>query len=512
MRGKGLLVLTVMSSLIALMPFMLHGGPFLEDAWEHMSMARLYAKEGVMVWGPDVDLSSKWPLANLLIYILMTIPGIPILQASQAIPFLAGLSIIPFYLILNKLYGRRSIALLCSLALTLESFHITMISSVAKVTLTFYPLMCSILILTMLVSRPSLSHLVLFSLASIGVLFGHHYTSLFFLVFLTILSAYMLIGWLEGEVDEKTTFTMSVSAALFAIYFITYATALRAWQGFIQLNDILLLFSCIVVSLLALSTKTRLKTRFLRFSVLFILAPLIGVMILRGEVYAIYFLPTNIHLYDVLGYALITLLTIVGGTLIERSSREAMFVRAYMASGLAMLLFSFTIGFVYLGVVLLLKAMYIIMPAVFTWLGLSLRRARKKLFIIMTLVMAASLILTPISGIRCAWLQDPGVGGLVSYDRGQYEELKLLASYLRGNSLVADTPVQYLALMFDELKVRGISPRTRLSAGDTLVVLRRSWEAGLLESGYEWFNIDTVIRNPCDQVFSGGHLIILVVV
>ncbi|RLF09117.1 MAG: hypothetical protein DRJ98_08640, partial [Thermoprotei archaeon] len=75
MRGRELFVLTATSTLIALMPFMLHGGPFLEDAWEHMSMARLYAKEGVMVWGPDVDLSSKWPLANLLIYILMTIPG-----------------------------------------------------------------------------------------------------------------------------------------------------------------------------------------------------------------------------------------------------------------------------------------------------------------------------------------------------------------------------------------------------------------------------------------------------
>ncbi|RLE73935.1 MAG: hypothetical protein DRJ56_08370, partial [Thermoprotei archaeon] len=502
MRGKGLFVLTATSTLIALMPFMLHGGPFLEDAWEHMSMARLYAKEGVMIWGPDVDLSSKWPLANLLIYILMTIPGIPILQASQAIPFLAGLSIMPFYLALTRLYGRRSIALFCSLALAVESFHVTMVSSVAKVASTFYPLMCSILILTMLVGRPSLSHLVLFLLMSTGVLFGHHYTSLFFSLLLTLASAYMLIGWLEGEIDGKTALMVSVSAASFATCFITYATALRAWQGFIQLNDVLLLLSCVVVSSLALLTKTK----SMRFSVLFVLAPLVGIMILKGEVYAMYFLPTNIHLHDVLGYALITLLTIIGGPLIERSSREAMFVRAYMASGLAMLLFSFTIGFVYLGVVLLLKAMYIMMPAVFAWLGLSLRRAKRKLFIAMTFAIAVSSILMAISGIRCAWLQDPGVGGLVAYDRGQYEELKLLAPYLMGDSLAADTPIQYLALMFDGLKVRGVSPYTRLSAGDKLVVLRRSWEAGLLEGGYEWFSIDAVISHPYDQVFSGGHL------
>jgi len=383
-----------------------------------------------------------------------------------------------------------------------------MVSSVAKVTSTFYPLMCSILVLTMLVSRPSLSRLALFSLMSVGVLFGHHYTSLFFSLFLTIASAYMLIGWLEGEIDGKTALMVSVSAASFATCFIAYATALRAWQGFIQLNDVLLLLSCVVVSSLALLTRTR----SLRFSVLFVLAPLVGMMILRGEVHAMYFLPTNIHLYDVLGYALITLLTMMGGALIEGSSREARFVRAYMASGLAMLLFSFTVGFVYLGVVLLLKAMYIMMPSVFTWLGLGLRRARKKLFIAMTLIMALSSILMAISGIRCAWLQDPGVGGLVSYDRGQYEELRLLAPYLKGGSLAADTLVQYLALMLDGPEVRGISPRTRLSAGDTLIVLRKSWEAGLLESGYEWFSIDTVVRHPYDQVFSGGHLVVLVVV
>jgi len=508
LRGKGPFMLIATSTLIALMPFMLHGGPFLEDAWEHMSMARLYAKEGMMVWGPNASLSSKWPLANLLIYIFMTIPGIPILQASQAIPFLAGLSIMPFYLALTRLCGRRSIALLCSLALAVESFHVTMVSSVAKVTSTLYPLMCSILILTILMSRPSLSHLVLFSLMSIGVLFGHHYTSLFFSLFLTIASTYMLIGWLEGEMDGRTSLMVSVSAMSFATCFIAYATALRAWQGFIQLDDVLLLLSCVVVSSLVLLTKAK----SLRFSILFVLAPLVGMMILRGEVYAMYFLPTDIHLYDVLGYALITLLTIIGGAFIERSSREARLVRAYMASGLAMLLFSFTIGFIYLGVVLLLKAMYVMLPAVFTWLGISLRRAKKKLSITMTFLMAVSSILMAVSGIRCAWLQDPGVGGLVSYDRGQYEELKLLASYLTGDSLAADTPIQYLALMFDGLKVRGISPHTRLSAGDKLVVLRRSWEAGLLESGYEWFSIDTVIRRPYDQVFSGGHLIILVMV
>ena len=154
---------------------------------------------------------------------------------------------------------------------------------------------------------------------------------------------------------------------------------------------------------------------------------------------------------------------------------------------------------------------YIMMPAIFTWLGLGLRRA-KKLFTTMTLIIAVSSILMAISGIRCAWLQDPRVGGLVAYDRGQYEELRLLAPYLTGNSLAADTLIQYLALMFDELEVRGVSPYTRLSAGDKLVVLRRSWEAGLLERGYEWFSIDTVIRHPYDQVFSGGHLIILVMV
>ena len=63
--------------------------------------------------------------------------------------------------------------------------------------------------------------------------------------------------------------------------------------------------------------------------------------------------------------------------------------------------------------------------------------------------------------------------------------------------------------VFENLHVRQVHPYMELTEGELMLVFRRSWEAGLLEMSYEWFDIGLVVEEPYNLVFCGGHVMVL---
>ena len=507
MRGLCLFAVVSVSLTLALLPFMVNGAPFLQDAWDHMHLALAYARTGRIVLKPGGELSSRWFLVNMLIYLLFELAGVPLLQASQVAPFLGGLSILPFYLALVRLTGHRRLAALCSLALSLESLHITLVASVAKVTTSFYPLMCSLLLLHVLVTEPSARTFSTLALCSLGVLLGHHYMSLSFSVLLLTTALYMLMGWLRGEVSEASALGASAISILFPSCFYAYVRLVGASTAMVSLDDLLLLTSCGILFSVVLLRRGRPL-----LWPLILVAPVVAFLILRGQVYAMYFLATDVRPHEIAGYGLLTLCFVACGGLVGSSGAGEKLARAYMAAAATMAFFSFLYGFFYVGIMLLLKASYFLGPAAFAWLALAISNSRGRTRHVLLGLLATSMLLIPLPSLRCTVLGDPGLGGLSSYRRGQYEELRALAPFISGGHVYGDTTVSYVSMMLEDVDVWALHPHVGLKDGSRVVVFKRSWEAGLLEAGYEWFDLRLVVRGRHDRVFDGGHTLVLVVV
>jgi|GEM_PF-2806621 len=510
-KSRELFILLTCSLTLSLLPFMLHGAPFFNDAWEHMGKARIYAKMGKMLWGPEVDLSSKFFLVNLLIYLFITIPGLPLMQASQIIPFLAALSILPFFLTLTRLSCRKPIALLCSLMLTLESFHMIMTASVAKVTTALYPLMTSLLMLTVLLSSPRPTNLITLILVSLGILFAHHYVSLFFSIMTTIAAIFTIIGWLKKEITTEITILTCLFATAFASALLTYVLLLKAVPEFIYYEDIALLLACMTVASLVI--RIRAPPRYLLILTPALIPITLTIIIaVRGEVYAMSLLPFKVHPYEILGYVALIFIGILGGSFIDFSPKNIL-ARAYVGSAITMLAFSFLYGFFYIGIVLLLKAIYLSTPAILLWISTALNNIENKHLHRMTLaLLILSATSIPTLGIRCTILEDPSVSGLVSYHRGEYEQLKNITPLIANKTMYGDSLPWCISMVLDNVKISPISPYSKLSDGICIIALKKSWNNRLFEAGYEWYDPGLVIKEPFNRVLDGNYLLALEVI
>jgi len=505
LRSKEVFALTLISAVTPLLPFIVNGGPFLQDAWEHMGYVIRALDSGRLPWGPEASLSAKWPLVNLLILFMKEVTGAPALQCSQVVPALAGLSVIPFYLTLRRLFGdRRLVLMLCSLALSLEATHMTMACSVAKITATFYPLMSSMLALTMLRDGGG-RDAALFMILSVGVLFGHHYTALTFSIMLLSTSALIVYGRLRGEVDAASALRVVVLATVFSTSLTVYVLLLQAVPGYVGSADAALISSCVVLYTFLYLRRVRLS---LAAAPLLICALYLGYVILKGKIHAMFFLPTGVGLLDMVGYAALAT-AILGARPRVRGGFKTCMVGGYMASALSMLTFSALYSFTEASIVLMMKAAYLLMPAVYMRMAYGMSDIEGKRLRTTLAALLVSLLLTPIPGLRCTVLGSPWFGGLASYDRGQYQEMGVVCDLLGGRMVVGDTLVAYMSNVFEDLHVRQVHPYMELTEGELMLVFRRSWEAGLLEMSYEWFDIGLVVEEPYNLVFCGGHVMVL---
>lgn len=517
-KVSSLFLVFSISFLTPLLPFLVHGAPFISDCWIHMKIAFDAISSGILPLkynDSGLTYNAQWPLINSLFTFFILICSFNVLYVSQFIPLLAGLSTIPLYLAVKGISKDIKISILATLLYSLEGFHIVFSSSVMKETATLYILITFVYFL-FFSERTRWEHLVVILLLSCGLLLGHHYLSLFTLVFVCFAACLSAWSSLQPREHDKTFFWLVLSALIFISVFILRAIFL--WEGFIKIYGIAylfipLLFSSLIITLWVSRCRARKShvSRFPKFSPLLVfIAFILGYFVISGRVYFVISPPSHSALFFIPGYFLICFLSVLGFSRASSCNSETIYVRTYFSSFICVILTSFLWGFDEIGIWLIVKAFHHFAPAMAlasTILLLNVSRGTRK---VLCLLLILGTLISFTAGIRCVVFKDPELGGIAAYYGGEIFEVRSLSKFMDSSSKIyGDVQCKALLRFYDIPNVFDL-PLFGFDSG-FYVVLRSNWEGGFfVGGGYQWISGELVLNelnvDNCGIIFSGGYV------
>jgi len=516
----GLFLTFFVSFLVPFLPFLTHGAPFISDCWIHLKIAFDAISSGILPLKYDssgLTYNAQWPLINALFTFIILICGFNALYASQLVPLLAGVSAIPLYLIARGISKDVKISILAVLLYSLEGFHVVFASSVMKETATLYVLMTFVFVYFLFFSgRANWRYLVVLLFLSCGLLLGHHYLSLFTLVFVCF--AVCLSAWssLQPRGHDKTFSLLVLSALIFILVFTLRGILLR--EGFTTIYDIAYFFVPLLFSsFIVISWFSRCRAReshvskFPRFaSLLVFIAFILGYFVISGRVYFVVSPPSRSALIFIPGYFLIVFLSVLGFSRASGCSSEMIYVRVYFSSFVCVILASFLWGFDEIGIWLVVKASHHFAPAMALASTILLVNVSRKTRKILCLILVLGILFSFGAGVRCVVFKDPELGGFAAYYGGEVSEVGELSMFMDSSSRVYGG-VQCKALLgfYGVSNISGL-PLFYYNPG-FYVVLRSNWEGGFfVGGGYQWVSGELVLDgldvDGCGIVFSGGYV------
>jgi len=518
-RFLGLFLVFFVSFLVPLLPFFIHGGPFISDCWIHMEIAFDAISSGILplkYGSSGLTYNAQWPLINALFAFLILICGFDVLYVSQFVPLLAGLSAIPLYLVVKGVSKDVGISVFAVLLYGLEGFHVVFASSVMKETATLYVFMCFVFVYFLFfLGRISWRHLVVLLVLSCGLLLGHHYLSLFALVFVCFSVCFSAWGSLQPRKHIGAFSWIVISAFIFVSVFVLRGVFL--WEGFAKIYDIAygfvpLLFSSFVVVLWFGRCRTRgFRVKFPRFAPLLVFVVFVlGYLVVSGRVYFVVSPPSRSALIFFPGYFLVGFLGVLGFSRASRCSYEMVYVRVYFSSFVCVILASFLWGFDEIGIWLVVKASHHFAPAVALASAILLVDVSRKARRVLCFLLVLGVLISFGAGVRCVVFRDPELGGFAAYYGGEIFEVRGLSMFMDGSSRVYGG-VQCKALLrfYGVSNISGL-PLFHYNPG-FYVVLRSNWEGGFfVGGGYQWVSGELVLSgldvDGCGIVFSGGYV------
>jgi len=515
----GLLLTFFVSFLVPFLPFLTHGAPFISDCWIHLKIAFDAISSGVLPLKYDssgLTYNAQWPLINALFTFIILICGFNALYASQFVPLLAGLSAIPLYLVAKRISKDGGISILAVLLYGLEGFHVVFASSVMKETATLYIFMSFIFVYFLFfLGRISWKHLFVLLVLSCGLLLGHHYLSLFTLVFVCF--AVCLSAWssLQPRKHIGAFSWIVISAIIFVLVFVLRGVLL--WEGFAKIYDIAygfipLLFSSFVVVLwFGRCRVRRFRVKLPKFAPLLVFVVFVlGYLVVSGRVYLVVSPPPRSALVFFPGYFLVSFLGVLGFSKASRCSYEMVYVRVYFSSFVCVILASFLWGFDEIGIWLVVKASHHFAPAMALASAILLVGVSRKTRKILCLILVLGILFSFGAGVRCVVFRDPELGGFAAYYGGEVSEVGELSMFMDSSSRVYGG-VQCKALLgfYGVSNISGL-PLFHYNPG-FYVVLRSNWEGGFfVGGGYQWVSGELVLDgldvDGCGIVFSGGYV------
>ncbi len=246
------LLLLITPILFVVTHYLLLGLPCLNDAWIHLSYARLIEQEGLLygtvrdAWRAEYNF--KWPLVNLLLYLADKVVGIRHPQSAFLISFTAALSVIPLYAFIKRLLRDRVIAVIASVISAFFLVKPFVMISVMKETAAQYPFYTFLLLAFLAYEEglTSLYPLLLFSY--IGLLLAHHFTLLMAFVYVgTILITKVVMDGLS----KKLALALTSFVLLGLVTYAWYAFYLKAYgvMGMVRAGHVLTFFTLAMILL-----------------------------------------------------------------------------------------------------------------------------------------------------------------------------------------------------------------------------------------------------------------------
>jgi len=458
--------------ILPLSPFLFNGAPYIGDAWIHLRIAEETQASGRYRLS---TYNERWPLVNLLLTFLMEVPGLNPLYASQAIPFLAGLAVLPLYCLCRRLGLSEGASTAAILFLTFNPLYsyVTFAGAVMKETGAYY-LIASMLLAAALTLKGPRSPLALTSLIGLGVVLGHHFGALTTLIFLSTLAFHSLLQSLKGErLSFKNALSTFIAFSIaFSIWNINSYLALKRDFSFIKAEDAALLPALIILSAYSLHADRGLFSAGKPW--LAALSFIMAIAGLRGGVYALLQPIPPISLWEAGNYALAGALSLFG---LAYALKKA-FLKAYASASIGLSLFAFLWGLTPMGFTLLIKSLHYLGVLLALGAGFSIQKLVERRLIGKAL--ASALILYTIYVSTFGTIL--ALNGLGAYHAGEVQSAFTLGRFIEGMRIYGDTRVGYLLPYASNVSVQGLKPSR---GGGPLILFKPNWEQGFL-LGYDW--------------------------
>ncbi len=498
MRVKIIIYSLGLALIAVFAPLVIYGAPPFPDTWIHLSIARESLK------GLRVPLfksyNTDWPLVNIVIVLASIVTGLEPLDIVPIMFFLNALSIVPVMMLVYRWStAKTSSTTYLSMAAILV-FEVSMFTLIASVQKESSVLLIANTILYITLSGNRRASILLPLLITTMAL-GHHYYSLYILLFFITLFLYDI---LSNLVNNEKTYTLElprrvlVTIILSLIFLIAYENVvgslhLKRFLGYsFSIQDYLILLSAFIVVFIGIYKRRNTTVR-----------PLSQVIIF-AMVLGVYYLMRSGSLLPMqygLSFQLPELIIISGYLLLMLNVFQVKNTQAERAliPGIALLVYSFfTVQFAG-GITLTVKAIRKIVPAMI--LQVSIKPVRKLL-----IPASISMVLTLILFI----LGYPLVGGPSIYT---YNEVLSTQYFAYKMHEVNTIPEIYGSWRFVEMsKYFGInasilSPYFKPSGG-LVVFMEGDIKRGFLStSWYLLYNVKNLPHGH-DLIYNSRYLLV----
>ena len=463
--------------IVPLLPFIINGAPHIGDSWIHLRIAEETVHLGRYQF---TDYNTQWPLVNLLLAYAIVILNAPPVVATQIVPILSGLTMIPLFVLCRRLGLSSSSALFGIGFLSFNPLYtyFTFSGAVMKETTSYY-LVLTFLMITTIKMKKMQGYLVA-ALTSLGLVLGHHYAAMIVALYLIVLVVYRAFGMLHSESTSLTLLAAVVATylALFISRNLGICWSIGLWFPSFTTSDVLLLSACIA----SLSLFGFGEAKDLRCIKTIITAGAFAlcVVILRGGILAI-LTPTNpITLSECRYYLTAGAVSIVGLYFAFKRPEP----KSLLVPTAGWLLFAFIYSLTEAGLVIFIKALHyfgilLAIGAAFTAHTIHKRFRFGKLastLIILFLIYASSF------GTIIA-LKGPG-----SYSAAEFTAMKQIVPITAGGKLYGDLKSNYLwsYLTSGRSGLAGVTPIVAgLKRGELILVTATNLEIGFLLN-YSW--------------------------
>jgi len=492
------LVFTI-AILFPLTPFLINGGPVIGDSFVHLGIARDTIVSGTYSFG---EYNTDWFLLNLLLTSYSLLTGLQGLPLTQLVPFLAGLSAVPLYCFSRRLGLPPFAALLVILFLNFNPLYsyLTFASASMRETSTFFLLNTALMISMILIAKRNSAPGIALLIIGAGIIFGHHYVGLVFMLFLAAVLFHSIIGKF-GRASLNLKWVMIPIVGYVIIFLGWNLMRIPSLQGFefVNSSDMLLLLS----SYLALFVITR-KKGVLSFvlPVLAVSMILFYVLGLRAELFALLQPIPAISIYEWRNYAVLAIVTVIGVMALRKNDHA----RALGIVAISLGIFPFVWDLSIQGFVLFTKSIHYFGIFIAISGGFYAYYLASKHRLVGTLVALGTIsfmIYASSAGTALA------INGLSTYTFGESSSIEALPPLDTSLEIKRDTRSNYILNYYQNIGEFDDEEKR----GELWILSSKNLEQGYL-LGYDWLPLKSIIGDDAalrmDKIADGDYLTILV--
>jgi hypothetical protein len=477
-----LLVLAVpLAFTVPLLPFIVNGAPFIGDAWVHLKIAEETVRFGRYRFA---DYNTQWPLVNLLIALIVLVPGMPPLMASQMIPVLSGLAALPFYAFCRRLGLSRGAALFGIAFLNFNPLYtyFTFSGAVMKETASYYLVLALLMVTAMKLRRKGAAYLTGVMLG-LALVLGHHFAAMIVALYFCSYLAYGALGFLEGR-SVEVKMLASVGATYLLVFLarnLMIYQSIGSWLPVFTLSDGLVLGSCLLL-IWAFGFSEARGLRVVQVGVV-AAAFVICVIVLRGGVIAVLTPTEPISLGELRNYIVVGALSVLGLALAMKSTE----VRSFAVPVVGWTIFAFIFDLTEVGLMIFTKALHyfgVLLALGGAFVAHLVQRRWKGGNVAL---LAAALVLVYFSSFGMAMaLEGPG-----AYTVSEVRCAERVVPFTEGIALRGDLRSSYLWQYLSKSRFRDMTSAPR--PGEVFVLTATNRRVGFL-LGYQWAPAQTVLQ------------------